>query len=101
MDLNTFIVIIYCLIDDWLATQPKYRQRGPQPTLSDSELLTIEVVGNFLGQGTDKGLFLYFQEHYHDWFPALATIHRTTFVRQSANLWWIKVQLWRQLLTMA
>jgi len=98
MDLNTFIIIIYCLIDDWLKNQPKYRQRGPQPTLNDSELLTIEIVGSFLGHATDKGLFLYFQEHYHEWFPALATIHRTTFVRQSANLWWMKVQLWRQLL---
>ncbi len=87
MNLNTFIIIIYCLIDDWLATQPKYRRRGPQPTLSDSELLTIEVVGSFLGHDTDKKLFLYFQQHYSHWFPALAQIHRTTFVRQSANLW--------------
>lgn len=98
MDLNTFIIIIYCLIEDWLQTQPKYRQRGPQPTLSDSELLTIEVVGSFIGQDTDKGMFLFFQQHYGHWFPALTTIHRTTFVRQSANLWWIKVNLWRQLL---
>ena len=98
MDLNTFIIVIYCLIDDWLQDQPKYRRRGPQPTLSDSELLTIEVVGNWLGQATDKGLFLYFQRHYSHWFPGLAQIHRTTFGRQSANLWWVKVQLWRQLL---
>lgn len=98
MDVNTFIVIVYCLIDDWLKTQPKVRQRGPNPTLSDSELLTIEVVGNWLGHATDKGLFLYFQRHYQDWFPALGHIHRTTFVRQSANLWWVKTQLWRQLL---
>ncbi|MEZ4539249.1 MAG: hypothetical protein R3C43_04600 [Chloroflexota bacterium] len=41
MDLNTFIVVIYCFIDDWLAEQPRYRQRGPQPTLSDAEVLTI------------------------------------------------------------
>lgn len=98
MDLNTFIVIVYCFIDDWLQDQPKYRQRGPQPILSDSELLTIEVVGNWLGHATDKGLFLYFQRHYVEWFPALGCIHRTTFVRQSANLWWVKAQLWRQLL---
>lgn len=51
-----------------------------------------------LGKATDKGLFLCFQQHYGDWFPALTQIHRTTFVRQSANLWWVKGQLWRQLL---
>lgn len=98
MDLNTFIVVIYCLIDDWLAEQPRYRRRGPQPTLSDAELLTIEVVGIWLSMATDKAIFLYFQRHYGDWFPGLRTIHRTTFVRQSANLWAVKVQLWRQLL---
>jgi hypothetical protein len=98
MDLNTFIVVIYCLIDDWLAEQPRYRQRGPQPTLSDAEVLTIEVVGIWLSMATDKAIFLYFQRHYGDWFPGLRDIHRTTFVRQSANLWAVKVQLWRQLL---
>ena len=55
MDLNTFIVIVYCFIDDWLQDQPKYRQRGPPPILSDSEHLTIEVVSNWLGHATDKG----------------------------------------------
>jgi hypothetical protein len=99
MDLNTFIVVIYCLIDDWLAEQPRYRRRGPQPTLSDAEVLTIEVVGIWLNMATDKAIFLYFQRHYGDWFPGLRAIHRTTFVRQSANLWAVKVQLWRQLLS--
>jgi len=98
MDLNTFIIIIYCLIDDWLAEQPRYRRRGPQPTISDSEVLTIEVVGIWLGLATDKATFLYFQRHYDAWFPALRQVHRTTYVRQSANLWAVKVQLWRQLL---
>lgn len=98
MDLNTFVIIVYCLIDDWLAEQPRYRRRGPQPTISDAEVLTIEVVGIWLGLVTDKAVFLYFQRHYGDWFPGLAGIHRTTFVRQSANLWAVKVQLWRQLL---
>lgn len=98
MDLNTFIITIYCFTADWLAEQPRYRQRGPQPTLSDAELLTIEVVGSWLGLATDKAIKSYFQRHYGDWFPALGEIHRTTFGRQSANLWWVKAQLWRQLL---
>jgi len=98
MDLNTFIVLIYCFIADWLAEQPRYRERGPQPRVSDAEILTIEVVGIWLGLATDKAIFGYFQRHYGDWFPELRAIHRTTFVRQSANLWAVKVQLWRQLL---
>ncbi len=56
MELNTFIIAAYCLIDEWLAAQPRLRQRGPQPALSDSEALTIEVVGEYLGLDTDAGL---------------------------------------------
>jgi hypothetical protein len=44
MELTTFIVSVFCLLDDWLAGQ-HLRQRGPQPTLADSEVLTIECVG--------------------------------------------------------
>ena len=42
----------------------RLRKRGPMPKLSDSEVLTIEVVGEFLGIDTDKGLHAYFRRHY-------------------------------------
>jgi hypothetical protein len=48
MDLSTFIVAVFCLLDDWLE-EKKLRQRGPSPELSDSEVLTIEIVGEYLG----------------------------------------------------
>jgi hypothetical protein len=54
MELTTFIVSEFCLLDDWLAGQ-RLRQRGPKPTLADSEVLTIECVGEFLGIDTDIG----------------------------------------------
>lgn len=72
----------------------RLRQRGPMPRLCDSEVLTMEVVGSYLGLSQDKALFAYFREHYRHFFPALAHVHRTTFVRQAANLWAIKERLW-------
>ena len=90
--LTTFIITVFCLVDDWMAGK-RLRQRGPQPQLSDSEVLTMEIVGEFLGIDTDKGLFLFFRRHYGDWFPALRRIHRTTFTRQAANLWAAKTRL--------
>ena len=80
MDLSTFIIAVFCLIDDWLKGK-KLRQRGPYPQLSDAEVLTIEVVGEFLGIDTEKGLYKYFRCHYGEWFPALIRVHRTTFCR--------------------
>ena len=100
MDLNTFIVAVFCVVDDWLMGQEeKLRQRGPSPELSDSEVLTMEIVGEFLGIDTDEGLYAYFRRHYAaGWFPALSKVHRTTFARQAANLWAAKEVLWKHLL---
>jgi hypothetical protein len=97
MDATTLLITVYCLIDDWLAGR-RLRQRGPTPTLSDSEVLTIECVGEFLGIDTDKGLYEHFCRYWGDLFPALSRVHRTTFVRQAANLWAVKAQLRQQLL---
>jgi hypothetical protein len=99
MDINTFIVTVFTYVDDWLKDQNmRLRQRGPQPTLNDSEVLTIEIAGAFMGISTDKGVFLHFRRHYSDYFPALGRIHRTTYVRQSANLWQVKARLWQAML---
>jgi hypothetical protein len=97
MDATTLLITVYCLIDEWLAGR-QLRRRGPKPTLSDSEVLTIECVGEFLGIDTDKGLYEHFRRHWGDWFPALCRVHRTSFVRQAANLWAVKAQLRQQLL---
>jgi Transposase DDE domain len=97
MDATTPLITVYCLIDDWLADR-RLRQRGPAPTLADSEVLTIECVGEFLGIDTDKGLYEHFRRHWGDWVPALGRVHRTTLVRQAANLWSVKAQLHRHLL---
>jgi hypothetical protein len=99
VDLNTFIVAVFYEVDNWLAGQnKKLRRRGPEPTLSDSEVLTMEIVGEFLGIDDENGLYAYFRRHYAEWFPALWEVHRTTFTRQMANLWVAKERLWRELL---
>jgi hypothetical protein len=97
VDLNTFIVAVFCLVDDWLEGR-KLRQRGPSPKLSDAEVLTIEIVGEYLGIDTDEYLYAYFRRHYEEWFPALPEVHRTTFTRQAANLWVAKARLRKHLL---
>jgi Transposase DDE domain len=99
VDLNTFIISVFCLVDDRLkGRQRTYRRRGPAPKLSDSEVITMEIVGEFLGIDTDKGLYTFFRRHYPQWFPTLREVHRTTFARQAANLWKVKEKLWQHLL---
>jgi Transposase DDE domain len=100
VDLSTFIIAVFCLIDDRLKGR-RIRGRGPAPKLSDAEVLTIEIVGEFLGIDTDEAIFRYFRRHYGEWFPALSEVHRTTFARQAANLWKLKECLWQELLAIA
>jgi hypothetical protein len=100
MDLETLIVAVFCLVDDVvreLCRGRKLRQRGPAPVLADSEVLTVEIVGEFLGLDTDQGLHGYFGRHFGHLFPRLREVHRTTFLRQAANLWGVKQALWRHL----
>ena len=96
MDLTTYLISVYCLMDDWLKGK-RIRQRGPQPQLTDSEVLYIEVVGEFLGIDADQGLYTFFRRHFGDWFLSLHQVDRTTFTRQTANLWAIKEQLFAHL----
>src|SRR6516164_1052641 len=80
---------VFCLVDDELQALNlgRLRQRGPAPKLADSEVLTIELVGEFWKLGTDQDLFRHFCRYHQAEFPALAQLDRTTFTRQAANLW--------------
>ena len=102
MDLETFIIAVFCLVDDFvrdLCHGHRLRQRGPAPILADSEVLTVEITGEFLGLDTDQALHAYFRRHFGHLFPGLRTVHRTTFLRQAANLWAVKHALWQHLTT--
>ncbi len=99
MTTDDFILTVFCLVDDSLKELglENVRARGPQPTLADSEVISIEVVGEFLGLDADRDLFRHFRRHHAAAFPALTRVCRTTFVRQAANLWRVKRMLQRHL----
>ena len=93
-----FIIAVFCCVDDlWhLVTQgQKIRKGGFTPSLSHSEVITMEIVGEFLGIETDKGIWGYFLTHWLSLFPGIKS--RTTFIRQASNLWCYKQHLQRLL----
>jgi len=91
------LLLVFCLVDDELkALQLENpRQRGPDPELADSEVITIELVGEHLGLDRDARLFWHFRAYHAAEFPGLARVHRTTFARQAANLGYVKQRLQR------
>ena len=66
----------------------KLRQRGPLPELKDSEVITMEIVGEFLGMDCDKAIWEYFKRHWSHFFPKIPD--RSNFTRQAANLHVVK-----------
>jgi hypothetical protein len=71
VNLDTLMITAFCWIDDTLKATLKgksLRQRGPTPTLSDAEVLTMEVVGESLSISQDQALYQYFRRHYTHFF---------------------------------
>lgn len=100
MPIEEFIISVYCCVENLFNQVLKnlqLRQRGFDPKFTDIEVLTIEIVGEFLRLETDKQIWEYFKRHWNHWFPNLPC--RTTFVRQAANLWQVKQMIQRQFAT--
>lgn len=60
--LDEFIINVYCEICEAYAAvvSTPLRRRGFAPTLSDQEVLTLEMVGAYLGMSQDKQIWCYF-----------------------------------------
>jgi Transposase DDE domain len=94
MHIDYFIIEMYCLVSDAMqeiCKDIKLRERGFKPKITDAEVLTIEMVGEYMGMSQDKAIWMHFKTYYSKWFPNLGS--RSTFVKQSANLHCVKQQL--------
>jgi hypothetical protein len=102
MDRDTFIITVYCLVEEHYqhltATRP-IRHGGFAPQLSDVEVITMVICGEFFKLPHDTDLFAYFRAHYAHFFPVLT--NRTLFVRQAANLWQLQAAIQRRLVRLS
>ena len=102
MPIEEFIINVFCHVSEifvQVSPDKRLRHRGFSPKLSDEEVMTLEIVGEFLGYDTDKGIWSYFRNHWHEWFPDLGS--RANFSKQAANLWAIKQQIQERLVYQA
>lgn len=99
MPLEDLIITVFCWVEehlDALIGDHPLRRRGFAPKWTDREVITIEVIGEFLGIDTEVGIWKYFHRHGSSWFPARGS--RTPFAQQAAPLWAIKQPLHQPLL---
>ena len=90
---------VFCLVDDEMQALNlgRLRRRGPMPELSDAEVITIEVVGESWKISADGDVYRHFRQYHAAESPALARVHRTTSVRQAADLMRAKELIRRRL----
>jgi len=91
MKLTDYIVNVFVMADDFCKIYypaRKLRTRGTLPKLADSEVITMELVGEYMGLHSDEAIYNYFLMHWKHLFPNLPD--RSNFVRQCANLWDVK-----------
>ena len=79
-----FCLWMYVIIDEvWQRLAPLYRRPGPAPACSDSELLTLLIVGECRGWDAETDLLAHWQA-YRDLFPLLP--ERSRLNRRRRNL---------------
>src|SRR5215210_7602826 len=98
MDRDDFIITVYTLVCEHyraiVETLP-LRRGGFAPALTDEEVITMEICGEYFKMNCDKDIFAYFHTHYLHFFPKLTD--RSLFVRQAANLWQVKAAIQKRL----
>lgn len=83
-DFADFCLGMYTVIDDlWPHLAPACRRPGPAPACSDSELLTMALVGECMGWDQDTVLLHQWRQH-PDLFPCQPS--RTRFLRRREQL---------------
>ncbi len=83
-DFTDFCLVVYVVVDD-ICQQigPMLRRPGPQPQCSDSELITMTLVGECKGWDLETNLLSNFKDH-QDLFPIIPSQSR--FNRRRRNL---------------
>lgn len=97
MDLDTFLTTLYVVIDDWYKhdmAQHMQRHPGADLQMSDSEVLTLAIAGQWRGGvpwQSERSLVRYMQRWGRGWFPGM--LRHSQFNQRVRNLWAVLVRL--------
>ena len=70
-EFDDFCLYMYVIVDDiWKEIAPLFKRPGPRPACSDSELLTMALVGECRGWDLETELLSHWQDH-QDLFPVI------------------------------
>src|SRR5260370_35100982 len=85
----TVLTTIFTIVDDTMKGSPMIQQTldrpGPAPRLSDSEVVTLAIYQELIGEPREDHFFLLHQEQWRPYFPGLN--ERSRYNRRKRALW--------------
>jgi len=73
IDFETLLVTVFVIVDDWYqkAIPPRNHLPGVKPKLSDSEILTLALIMDYLPFPGETQFLGFMEANYSQWFPDL------------------------------
>ena len=68
---TTWYVLVDTAYQGIIAETGRLRQRGPQPTFSDSEVITVALIADTFFHGHEELCLAFIRQYHHDLFPQL------------------------------
>jgi hypothetical protein len=71
ISVDTFITVLYVMVDDFCQTQQSPRHPGPPAALSPAEVITLSIFGQWTNFPSERAFYRYAVRHLQAAFPTL------------------------------
>src|SRR5215203_3087272 len=71
LDMDTFLTILYVIADDFCHSHPPKKRPGPQPSLSEGEVITLALFARWGRFSSERDFYRYAEGNLRDAFPTL------------------------------
>ncbi len=71
LDVDTFLTALYVTVDDFHKSRAPKRKPGPEPTISDSEVVTLAIFSRFSRFASERDFYRYAESSLRNAFPIL------------------------------
>jgi hypothetical protein len=80
VDVDTFLTILYVMVDDFCQSQPQneHPRPGSEASLSPSEVVTLAIFARWSCFTSERDFYRYAMRHLHDLFPTLCPTARSS-----------------------
>jgi hypothetical protein len=71
VDVDTFLTILYVMVDDSCQTRPPKKRPGPEASLCQSEVITLAIFARWSRFASERDFYRYADGHMRGAFPTL------------------------------